>query len=834
MTQVFADAARAELAAPILATDTTFLIKEFGERFPAASVGEQADAEGFRTAPGNWFKVVLQDKDDWEIVYVGVHEEDSNTFSDVLRGQDGTVAKAFPASTVVGIRPTAGNASDWEAKQEELVSGSNIKTVNGESLLGLGNISVLSGIFRDARTSATPLGEPDKGKLIDITSGTFTQTFDACATLGDGWFVYLKNSGTGDITLDPAGSETIDGLTSYIMYPGEVRLVQCDGVALRSIVVNAFSKTFTTSGPFTKPPGYSAYYIEAMGAGSGASGTEGQTAGVGGSFKTSVVANNSMNSQNTVVIGANGGSTSMSGIISAPGAGGASYGVPSSLYDGGNNGGLGGRSGGTSFIDPITNIYAPILPAGANAIVRRQGGQTAAGCPNLGTLNNHSLPRGVLLTVYQFTHGAFDFIPIKTDNSISFSYVLKFNKGDRSSVVDIINLGRSFASLYISNGVLFGDTSPYVVSNTQRDYYTTGADGLLLNNQPATWVKRTATGLTNGTVSALGSVEYWGSNYYLAFTDVTAGSGYAYIVRTNSTFSTYSTVWSAYVTGPRYCVGSASNNSGLVFLIRENVGSGVASTLLKSVNGTTWSAVGYSGIPSKPIKTASNIIAWVSHVHQYDGNSTYTLFAYSTSDISTVRTATLVSSITNPYYSGPYAISQLPSCSLLGDSDTVFALSSLNLAYDSSSYRCYNSLAKITFSLTSNPVLVGSVSSLINGGVYTGATLAPTSSMANYAYAIHQDVITSCTELKSWYVYQNGTSISSVGSEIAFNIPESKKVWPFSTKGGDGFGGGGGGACSGLGTLSDSAIKLTLPNRSGAFSDKSSGGSGFMYIYGVI
>ena len=54
-------------------------------------------------------------------------------------------------------------------------------------------------LIRSARTSNTKLTAADKGKLIDITSGTFDQEFDAAATLGDGWWCYLRNSGDGDI-----------------------------------------------------------------------------------------------------------------------------------------------------------------------------------------------------------------------------------------------------------------------------------------------------------------------------------------------------------------------------------------------------------------------------------------------------------------------------------------------------------------------------------------------------------------------------------------------------------------------------------------------------------
>lgn len=84
-----------------------------------------------------------------------------------------------------------------------------------------------------SRSSNTMLDVSDRGKTV-IATASFTQTFDAVATLADGWSIdYLINSGVS-IVFDPNSSETFDGATTKtIAGPAALRIV-CNGSNLVS------------------------------------------------------------------------------------------------------------------------------------------------------------------------------------------------------------------------------------------------------------------------------------------------------------------------------------------------------------------------------------------------------------------------------------------------------------------------------------------------------------------------------------------------------------------------------------------------------------------------
>lgn len=103
---------------------------------------------------------------------------------------------------------------------------------NGSAVITLPNTSGYAGVT--SRSSNTILAAADLAYLIDCTS-TFTQTLTAAATLGSAWFCYIRNSGTGIITIDPNSAETIDGAATIPVFPGEAFTLICDGSNFKTI-----------------------------------------------------------------------------------------------------------------------------------------------------------------------------------------------------------------------------------------------------------------------------------------------------------------------------------------------------------------------------------------------------------------------------------------------------------------------------------------------------------------------------------------------------------------------------------------------------------------------
>lgn len=236
---------------------------------------------------------------------------------DVTAASDGSVTVAFRQKN------GSGTFSDWVISQNPEVPALRTK--------------------REERSSNTQITVADYGKLIEITSGTFTQTFDAAASLGNGFFITIKNAGDGYVTLDPNGSEQIDGRTSFHMFEGEMREIYCDGSSLRSAVLNPFFRKITASATYVIPPGYSQFGIRAWsGGGSGQRTNNASTASIGGGgggcFETMLPASD-FGTTEIVTIGA--GGAAVTTVANGNVGGDTSFGSLLTVYAGNNwkNGG---------------------------------------------------------------------------------------------------------------------------------------------------------------------------------------------------------------------------------------------------------------------------------------------------------------------------------------------------------------------------------------------------------------------------------------------------------------------------------------------------------------
>lgn len=90
----------------------------------------------------------------------------------------------------------------------------------------------------------------DAAGMIDVTSGTITLALTAASTLG-AFFCYVRNSGTGVVTLDPAGSDLIDSAATGLLSSGATMLIHCDGVSAFRTAILGVGGGATSSGDYT-------------------------------------------------------------------------------------------------------------------------------------------------------------------------------------------------------------------------------------------------------------------------------------------------------------------------------------------------------------------------------------------------------------------------------------------------------------------------------------------------------------------------------------------------------------------------------------------------------
>ena len=141
-----------------------------------------------------------------------------------------TVICTYPAEKTV-IRDASGNAQGLgnipvtNLNSGTAASSSTFWRGDGSWATPAGGSSTLT---ISNKTAAYTVIAGDNGTILNWTSGTFTATLTAAATLGAGFNVWIWNTGTGVVTIDTNLTETIDGIDPVLLF----NLTQGSGIRL--------------------------------------------------------------------------------------------------------------------------------------------------------------------------------------------------------------------------------------------------------------------------------------------------------------------------------------------------------------------------------------------------------------------------------------------------------------------------------------------------------------------------------------------------------------------------------------------------------------------------
>lgn len=177
----------------------------------------------------------------------------ANTQTVAIKDNGGTSVASMSSGTqwLLVLAGTATAAGTWRAFQ----LGATTSAATAASLAGYG-IVASSGLLSQAAAVTTFSSSPrtvlvtDRASLM-VWTGTGSSTFSlpAAATAGNNFFVMARNSGGGDMTVDPSGSETINGTSTVALHPGDSAFLITDGLAWYSVGLGrdaAFAFDFTS------------------------------------------------------------------------------------------------------------------------------------------------------------------------------------------------------------------------------------------------------------------------------------------------------------------------------------------------------------------------------------------------------------------------------------------------------------------------------------------------------------------------------------------------------------------------------------------------------------
>lgn len=204
---------------PYNATDTSTAISKIMDVTPSVGIVMTFPAANL-VSPG----------EDFLIRNVGAQ---TLTINDSTGNTIDTIAAGISKYYFVEVNTTA--AGIWG----KVTFGAGSSSATAGDLIGYG-IKALTTTLNQAHTVVTSNSDISvdatyRATMLVSTGGTVTIALAAVATLGDDFFFFYRNDGTGTATINPNAAETFDGAATFMVQPGESLIAVCSGATWYSV-----------------------------------------------------------------------------------------------------------------------------------------------------------------------------------------------------------------------------------------------------------------------------------------------------------------------------------------------------------------------------------------------------------------------------------------------------------------------------------------------------------------------------------------------------------------------------------------------------------------------
>jgi hypothetical protein len=157
-----------------------------------------------------------------------INNTGSNTFTVLDNAGNLILTVASGTAWDLYLTDNSTTAGTWSSIQR----GATTSSANAAALAGFGLIAITTTLNQSMPVSIRTVdfapGDTDRAKFFVWTGGAGTVTLPVPATVGNNWFISVRNQGTGALALTPS-SGTINGSASISLQPNDSTDIATDG-----------------------------------------------------------------------------------------------------------------------------------------------------------------------------------------------------------------------------------------------------------------------------------------------------------------------------------------------------------------------------------------------------------------------------------------------------------------------------------------------------------------------------------------------------------------------------------------------------------------------------